>query len=92
MPYTEQQLQDAVNAVFKQFDTDNSGSLESTEVASLINAALANMKANRSATEAEIKALIANVDKNGDGKIAKNELLQIFKQVANTKWLIFIHL
>ncbi len=85
MPYTEQQLQDAVNAVFKQFDTDNSGSLESTEVASLINAALANMKANRSATEAEIKALIANVDKNGDGKIAKNELLQIFKQVANTK-------
>lgn len=92
MPYTEQQLQDAVNAVFKQFDTDNSGSLESSEVASLINAALANMKANRSATEAEIKALIANVDKNGDGKIAKNELLQIFKQVANTKWLIFIHL
>lgn len=85
MPYTEQQLQDAVNAVFKQFDTDNSGSLESSEVASLINAALANMKANRSATEAEIKALIANVDKNGDGKIAKNELLQIFKQVANTK-------
>lgn len=83
MPYTDAQLRDAVNAVFQQFDKDNSGTLDPAEVAALINAALKNMNANRNATEAEVKALINNVDKNSDGKINKDELLNIFKQVAN---------
>ena len=82
MSYTEQQLKDAVDAVFQQFDKDNSGTLDSAEVRSLVNAALKQMNANRSATEKEVDALIANVDKNGDGKIGKVELYEIFKQVA----------
>jgi len=40
------------------------------------------MNANRNATEKEVDALIANVDKNGDGKIGKVELYEIFKQVS----------
>ena len=83
MPYTEQQLKDAVDAVFQNFDKDNSGSLDDKEVANLINAALANMKAGRNASAEEIKALINTVDKNGDGKIGKVELYEIFKKVAN---------
>ena len=82
MSYSEQQLKDAVDAVFQQFDKDNSGTLDSAEVRSLVNAALKQMNANRSATEKEVDALIANVDKNGDGKIGKVELYEIFKQVS----------
>jgi Ca2+-binding EF-hand superfamily protein len=41
------------------------------------------MKANRQATQKEVNDLIAAVDKSGDGKIAKPELLEIFKRVAN---------
>jgi Ca2+-binding EF-hand superfamily protein len=82
MSYSDQQLKDAVNAVFQQFDKDNSGTLDSGEVLNLINAALKHMKANRLATEAEVQALIAKVDKNGDKKVNKDELLEIFKQVS----------
>jgi Ca2+-binding EF-hand superfamily protein len=83
MSYSDAQLNEAVNAVFKQFDKDNSGTLDAAEVTALINAALKNMNANRNATEAEVAALIKNVDANSDGKINKDELLKIFKKVAN---------
>ncbi len=83
MGYTDQQLRDAVDAVFAQFDKDNSGTLEVAEVTNLINAALSNMKANRQATQEEVNGLIQAVDKNSDGKIAKPELFEIFKRVAN---------
>ena len=83
MSYSHAHLNEAVNAVFKQFDKDNSGTLDSAEVTALINAALKNMNANRNATEAEVAALIKNVDANSDGKINKDELLKIFKKVAN---------
>jgi len=83
MGYTDQQLKDAVDAVFGKFDTDNSGTLEAAEVASLINAALSQMNAGRQATQQEIQSLISAVDKNNDGKIAKPELFEIFKRVAN---------
>ena len=49
----------------------------------LINTALQHMKANRQASQKEVNDLVAAVDKNGDGKIAKPELFEIFKRVAN---------
>lgn len=83
MGYSDQQLRDAVDAVFSQFDKDGSGTLDVQEVTALINAALSNMKANRQATQQEVQGLINAVDKNSDGKIAKIELFEIFKKVAN---------
>lgn len=41
------------------------------------------MNAGRKCSAAEIDQLLASVDANGDGKIAKVELFKIFKQVAN---------
>ena len=83
MGYTDEQLRSAVDNVFKQFDRDNSGTLEIAEVAALINAALSNMNAKRQSTQEEVMGLIKAVDKNNDGKIAKAELFEIFKRVAN---------
>jgi Ca2+-binding EF-hand superfamily protein len=84
MGYSEQQLKEAVDAVFSQFDKDKSGTLDPSEVGSLINAALSHMKAGRQASDKEIGDLIKAVDKNGDGKIAKPELFEIFQRVANS--------
>lgn len=47
MPYSEQDLKAAVDAVFQQFDTDGSQTLDKQEVSNLINAALKHMKADR---------------------------------------------
>ena len=83
MPYTDDQLRQAVDAVFNQFDADKSGFLDSNEVMALINTALQHMKANRQASQKEVNDLVTAVDKNGDGKIAKPELFEIFERVAN---------
>lgn len=84
MSYSDQQIRDAVNAVFQAYDKDNSGSLDSTEVGSLINDALKHMgNQQRQVTPAEISQFIKAVDVNNDGKIEKNELYDIFKKVLS---------
>jgi hypothetical protein len=47
MSYSDADLKAAVDAVFAQFDTDGSHTLDQQEVTNLINAALKHMKANR---------------------------------------------
>ena len=85
MSYSDQQLREAVDAVFGKYDTDKSNSLDANEVYNLINDALAHMKSNRKVTQAEVNQFIAAVDKSGDNKIQKPELYEIFKKVL---WLI----
>jgi hypothetical protein len=47
MSYSEEDLRNAVNAVFDAYDKDKSGTLEIDEVRSLINDALKHMGQNR---------------------------------------------
>ncbi len=81
MSYTDQQLRDAVDAVFGKYDSDNSQSLDASEVTNLINDALKHMKSTRQVSNAEVQQFVAAVDKSGDGKIQKPELFEIFKKV-----------
>ena len=83
MSYTDQQLRDAVDAVFSKFDKDNSNSLDANEVANLINEALKHMNAGRQVSQQEVEGFVKAVDKSGDGKIQKPELFEIFKKVLN---------
>lgn len=83
MSYDDEQLRAAVDAVFDKFDTDGSHTLDRGEVVNLVNAALGHMGAGRQASQEEVEALISAVDQNNDGKIAKPELFEIFKRVAN---------
>ena len=85
MSYTKDELTKAVNAVFDAYDTDKNGTLEINEVTHLINDALKHMGQNRQVTKAEVEKFVAAVDKNGDQKIAKPELFEIFNQVVNQK-------
>ncbi len=82
MAYTDAELKSAVDSVFSQFDKDNSGSLDKSEVLALINAALSSMGAGRQATSQEVDGLISSVDTSHDGKISKDELLVIFRKVT----------
>jgi Ca2+-binding EF-hand superfamily protein len=43
MSYSDADLRNAVDHVFKQYDTDNTGSLDSNEVHNLINDAFKHM-------------------------------------------------
>jgi Ca2+-binding EF-hand superfamily protein len=81
MSYSDQQLREAVDAVFGKYDTDKSNSLDANEVYNLINDALAHMNSNKKVSQAEVNQFIAAVDKSGDKKIQKPELYEIFKKV-----------
>ena len=83
MGYTDQQLRDAVDAVFSQFDKDNSNSLDQNEVYNLICAAMAKMNAGNPPDQGQVQQFIQAVDKSGDGKVQKPELFEIFKKVLN---------
>ena len=83
MSYSDQQIRDAVDAVFGQFDKDNSNSLDSNEVFNLINAAFSKMSVNRQVSQDEVNNFVKAVDTSGDGQIQKPELFEIFKKVLN---------
>lgn len=69
MSFIDDQLKKAVDAVFKKYDKDNSGTLETAEVTALINDALCKMKHKNKVTQQEIDKFIQSVDKNQDNKI-----------------------
>lgn len=87
MSYSDQQLRDAVDAVFNNFDADKSGYLDQNEVGNLINQALAHMNSGRKVSQQEVAQFIKAVDSSGDGRIQKPELFEIFKKVLN-HWMI----
>ena len=87
MSYSDDDLRNAVNAVFDAYDKDKSGTLEANEITQLINDALKHMGQGRQVSQAEVNQFISAVDKNNDGKIAKPELFEIFKRVISSgKW------
>jgi Ca2+-binding EF-hand superfamily protein len=80
MGYSDQQLRDAVDAVFGQFDKDGSNTLDPQETYNLICAAAQKMGGQQPSQE-QVQQFVQAVDKNGDGKIQKQELYQIFRKV-----------
>ena len=85
MSYTDDQIRQAVDAVFGKYDKDNSGALDKNETCALINDALKQMNSGRQVSEAEVDQFIAAVDTSNDKLIQKPELFQIFKKVLNCK-------
>jgi len=80
---SDDQLRQAIDAIFNKYDTDNSGTLEDTEIFNLINDAFKSLGRNKQVTQQEVRQFIAAIDKNGDGKIAKPELFEILKKLIN---------
>ena len=85
MVYTDDQIRQAVDAVFDKFDTDKNGSLDANETRNLINTALTSMNAGRQVSEQEVAQFMGAVDSSKDGKIQKPELFEIFKRVLNSQ-------
>lgn len=82
---SDEQLKQAINAVFSKYDADKSGTLDFSEVKNVIADAFKQIGTTRSVTNEDVKKLIGAVDKDNDFKITKPELLQIFKMLINQK-------
>ena len=61
--------------VFKHFDDDNSGFLDSNKLKAMLNECFFNLD------DSAINNMIAVADTDGDGKISEYEFLRIMKKV-----------
>lgn len=80
---TDDQLRQAIDAVFQKYDVDKSNTLDLNELKGVISDAFKQLGANRSVEMADVKKFINAVDKNNDQKITKLELFEIFKKISN---------
>ena len=80
---SDDQLRQAIDAIFNKYDTDKSGTLQGNEIFLLINDAFKSLGRNRDVKSEEVTQFVKAIDKNGDGKISKNELFEILKKLIN---------
>lgn len=66
-----------MEALFAKYDYDKSGTLEANEVV----AALKESQGGRTVSPYEVERFMEKIDENGDGKISKAELYNVFKQI-----------
>ena len=70
-----------MNEVFAKYDKDNSNSLDPKEVFNIVKDYFANLDTSKIVTQEEVDELVKFADKNGDGKIQRNELKALFKKI-----------
>ena len=80
---SDDQLRQAIEAIFSKYDVDKSRTLEGNEIFNLINDAFKSLGRNRQVKEEEVTQFIKAIDKNGDSKISKHELFEILKKLIN---------
>ncbi len=68
---SDDQLRQAIEAIFNKYDADKSGTLEGAEIFNLINDAFKSLGRNRQVKEEEVTQFVKAIDKNGDSKISK---------------------
>lgn len=83
MSYSDQDLRNAVDQVFNQFDQDKSHTLDRSEIVKVLNQLFINLKANRQASQQEVDKFLQLVDTNKDGKLTKMELFEVFKRITS---------
>ena len=87
MSITKADLEEVVKTLFTQLDTDKSGFLEREEVKTIASQLNAKMQQG-DFDEAAFNEAFAKLDKNGDGKIAQEELLAFFMKAAEKRGLL----
>ena len=68
---SDDQLRQAIDAIFNKYDKDKSGTLEGDQIFSLINDAFKSLGRSRQVKNEEVSQFIKAIDKNGDGRISK---------------------
>lgn len=83
MSLSDQEINAAVDNIFKNIDKNKDGVLDAKELIPLLNGGLRSMNKKQDATLADANAFLASFDENNDGVLSKKELFKVIKSIIN---------
>lgn len=81
MPYTDDQIRAAVISLFKKYDKDNSGYVESAEVNNMCNDLAKELGSKQQYSPNQINSVLSTLDRNQDGRVTKDELYILMRKL-----------
>ena len=72
----------AFDTIFSRYDRDNSGTLDKSELVGFLNGVFQTAKIPITVSDTQAWVLMKILDKNKDGKLAKNELFGMVSNIA----------
>lgn len=81
MPYTDDQIRGAVINLFKKYDKNNTGYIESTEISQVCNDLARELQSKKNYTEEEVRSVLMTLDRNQDGKVTLDEMYILMRRL-----------
>ena len=76
----EERINQAIEFAFSTYDTDNSGTLDESELKEILKAVFAKMNIQREVNDADVKKMVKALDANSDGVISREEFRVLAEQ------------
>ena len=81
MPFTDEQIRQAVINLFKKYDKDNSGYIEAPEIGPLCNDLGKYLSSKKQFTNEQINQVLSTIDKNQDGRLSLDEVYMLMRKL-----------
>lgn len=81
MPFTDDQIREAVLRLFRKYDKDQSGYIEGYEVQAVIRDLSVELATKKQMPEQEIKKVLSTLDYNQDGRITLDEMFVLMRKL-----------
>merc|ERR1712216_214264 len=78
-----------VKATWREFDTDNSGVMSPAEVETLLQTVWRRYGVERPLSKSFIQAIMAELDANGDGRVMREEFMEIAEELWEEREQLF---
>ena len=80
---TDQHLAGYIDAIFSNYDKDNSNGLDASELTGFFNDLYRAMGIKKTVTVLEAQQALAAIDANHDGRASREELFEAFRHVLS---------
>jgi Ca2+-binding EF-hand superfamily protein len=81
MPFTDDQIRQAVINLFKKYDKDNSGYIDQAEIGPMCNDLGNELLSKKQFTKEQINATLSTIDKNQDGRLSLDEVFALMRKL-----------